>query len=70
MNRTVGYILIALGILGLAWGGFGYTTREKVLDIGPIHATQDKAHFVSLPPLAGGLALLCGLGLVIAGKRD
>jgi hypothetical protein len=29
---------LALGLIGLAWGGFTYTTKEKVVDIGPIHA--------------------------------
>jgi hypothetical protein len=45
--------LIALGLFGLAWGGFTYTTREKVVDIGPIHATRDKTHNVlrDLPPV-------------------
>jgi hypothetical protein len=37
MNKTIGIILIVLGLFGLAWGGFSYTTSEKVLDIGPIH---------------------------------
>jgi hypothetical protein len=35
MNKTLGILLIALGLFGLAWGGFTYTTREKVVDIGP-----------------------------------
>ena len=35
MNRVFGINLIALGVFGLAWGGFTYTTREKVVDIGP-----------------------------------
>ena len=38
MNKTIGMVLIALGLLGLARGGFTYTTREKIVDIGPIHA--------------------------------
>ena len=45
MNKTLGIILIALGLFGLAWGGFTYTTREKVVDIGPIHATREKCGF-------------------------
>jgi hypothetical protein len=52
MNKTLGIILIALGVFGLAWGGFTYTTREKVLDLGPIHATRDETHHVPLPPIA------------------
>ena len=38
--------------------GFDYTTREKVLDIGPIHATREETHNIPIPPIAGGLALV------------
>jgi hypothetical protein len=69
VNKTLGIILIALGLLGLAWGGFTYTTREKVLDVGPIHATRDKTHEVQLPPIAGGVALVGGIVLLVAGKK-
>ena len=37
MNKILGMILIGLGLFGLVWGGFTYTTREKVINIGPIH---------------------------------
>jgi len=70
MNKTLGIILIALGVFGLAWGGFTYTTRERVLDIGPIHATRDETHHVPLPPIAGAGALIGGVVLLVAGKRD
>jgi hypothetical protein len=63
-------ILIALGLVGLVWGGFTYTTREKVVDIGPIHATRDETHNIPLPPIAGGLALIGGVVLLATGKKD
>ena len=69
MNKTLGVILIVLGLFGLAWGGFTYTTTEKVVDIGPIHATRDKTHNVPLPPIAGAAALIGGVVLLVAGKR-
>ena len=69
MNKTVGIVLIAPGVFGLAWGGFTYTTREKVLDIGPIHATRDETHHVPLPPIAGAGALIGGIVLLIARKK-
>ena len=69
MNKTIGMILIALGVAGLAWGGFTYTTQEKVLDFGPIHATRDETHTVPLPPIAGGLALAGGIVLLVTGKK-
>jgi hypothetical protein len=71
VNKTLGLILIVLGLLGLAWGGFTYTTTEKVVDIGPIHATREKTHDVPpLPPIAGAVALIGGIVLLIAGKKE
>ena len=69
MNKTFGIILIVLGLFGLAWGGFTYTTREKVIDIGPIHATRDKTHHVPLPPIVGAVALVGGVVLLLSGKK-
>ena len=70
MNKTLGMILIALGLFGLAWGGFTYTTRERVVDIGPIHATRDKTHDIPLPPIAGAVALIVGVVLLVAGRKE
>ena len=44
MNKALGVLLIVLWLVGLAWGGLTYTTREKLVDIGPIHATHEKTH--------------------------
>jgi len=70
MNRTIGVILIVLGLVGLAWGGITYTTREKVVDVGPIHASRDKTHTVPLPPIAGAIALVAGVALLAVGKNS
>lgn len=70
MNKIIGVILIALGLFGLAWGGFAYTTRETVVDIGPIHATRDKTHNVALPPIAGTVALVGGIVLLVARRKE
>lgn len=70
MNKTLGIILIVLGVVGLAWGGFTYTTKEKIIDIGPIEATREKSHNVPLPPIAGALALVGGIVLLMVwGKK-
>ena len=65
----IGIILIVVGIISLAYGGFTYTKREKVLDIGPIQATAEKKETVPFPPILGGLCLVGGIILVIAGGR-
>jgi hypothetical protein len=69
MGRILGVVLVVLGLFGLAWGGFTYTTNETVVDIGPIHATRDKTHNVPLPPIAGAAALIGGIVLLVAGKK-
>ena len=70
MNKTLGIILIALGLFGLAWGGFNYTTREKIVDIGPIHATRDIPHNVPIPPIAGAVALIGGIALLVLRRKE
>jgi drug/metabolite transporter (DMT)-like permease len=69
MNKTIGAILIAIGLVGLVWGGITYTTREKVVDIGPIHATREKTHDVPVAPIVGALALIGGVVLIAAVKK-
>lgn len=59
-----------LGLAGLVWGGITYTTRQKVLDVGPIHASRDKTHTVPLPPIVGAIALVGGVVLIAAGKSE
>jgi hypothetical protein len=70
VNKTLGIILIGLGLFALAWGGFTYTTREKIVDIGPIHATREQTHNIPLTPIAGAVALIGGIVLLVAGKKE
>jgi hypothetical protein len=65
----VAIVLIAIGVVSLAYQGITYTTREKIVDLGPIQATADKKHTVPLPPILGGLALGGGLVLLVVGAR-
>jgi hypothetical protein len=64
-----GIILIVMGIAALAYQGITYTTREKVVDIGPIHMTADKTNTIPLPPILGGLALVGGIVLLVMGNK-
>ena len=65
----LGIVLIVVGGLALAYQGFTYTHQEKVLDVGPIHATADKHDRVSIPPIVGALMLVGGIALVVGGSK-
>jgi hypothetical protein len=65
-----GFALIALGAIALVYQGITYTTRETVVDIGPIHATADREKTLPVPPILG-LALVIGGAVVLytSGRR-
>ena len=65
----IGIVLIVLGLAALAYQGVTYTSREKVLDIGPIHATAEREKTVPLPPVLGIVAVAGGVVLLITGAR-
>jgi len=65
----VGIALIVLGIVAFAYQGITYTSREKIIDIGPIQATADTQKTIPLPPLLGGLVLTGGIVLVLVGAK-
>ncbi|KQS39835.1 hypothetical protein [Pedobacter sp. Leaf194] len=69
MNRTVGIILMIVGIAMLVWTGFTYTKKEKVVDAGPIQISADKEKSVNWPPYAGGIILVAGVFVFVASKR-
>ncbi len=69
-TRTiVAIILIAAGIVSFAYQGISYTSREKVIDIGPLQVTADKTRTIPLPPVVGGAALAGGIVLLLVGAR-
>jgi hypothetical protein len=66
---VVGIILIILGVIALASEGITYTKTEKILDIGPIQATEKHQKTIPVSPIAGGAAVAAGLVLVIIGAK-
>jgi hypothetical protein len=69
LQQLAGVVLLVLGLVALAYQGFTYTSRETVLDIGPIQATADTEKTIPISPIAGGAAVLAGLVLLMAGQR-
>lgn len=69
MNRTLGIILMVVGIAMLIWTGFSYTKREKIVDAGPIQISADKEKSVNWPPYAGGIILVAGVIVFVTSKN-
>jgi hypothetical protein len=67
---VVGLILIVLGIISFAYQGINYTTHKKIVDIGPIQASTTEHKTIPLPPILGGLALVGGIVLLMAGRKE
>ncbi len=67
--KTLGVILIVVGIVMLIVTGFSYTTEETVIDAGPIEVNAEKEESINWPPYAGGAALVAGLVMVVASRK-
>jgi hypothetical protein len=68
-TTIAGSLLILLGAIALMYQGITYTKREKVLDLGPIHATTETQKTIPLSPVVGGLALVGGIVILVLGAR-
>ncbi len=67
--QFIGIVLIVLGAMVFIYQGITYTSREKIIDIGPIQASAETRKTVPLSPLFGGLAITGGIVMVIAGRK-
>jgi hypothetical protein len=65
----VGGLLLVLGLVALVYQGITYTSRDTVLDIGPLHATADRQKTLPVSPVLGLAAVGAGVALLIAGVR-
>ncbi len=63
-------ILIAIGIVAFGYQGITYTTKENVVDIGPLKVTTEKSNTLPLPPIVGAIALVGGIVLLVVGKKN
>jgi uncharacterized membrane protein YidH (DUF202 family) len=68
-TAIVGIILIVIGVIALAYGGFSFTSTEKVAEIGPLKVEKEKTRTVPLPPILGVVAVVGGVALLLVGRR-
>jgi hypothetical protein len=69
MVRVIAVLLIALGLVGLIWGGISWTQRERVVDFGPVEVTQEEREGIPVPPVVGGICLVAGVLLLMSSRR-
>lgn len=68
-TTLIAIILIAIGIVAFGYQGITYTTREKVVDLGPLQMTAEKTRTLPLPPIVGAIALVGGIVLLAVGRK-
>ncbi len=68
--KNIGIALVVVGLVIVIWGFFGYKTQDKVVDIGPIHATKETKHDIPYGPVTGALIVIGGVVLIGTGSRS
>lgn len=68
-TMLIGILLIVVALAAFAYQGISFTTRENVVDLGPLQVTADKTRTLPLPPIVGAVALIGGLGLLVIGNK-
>ncbi len=66
----IGGVLILLGIVGFALGGFSFTHEKKDVDLGPVQVSHDQKKTIPIPPILSTIVLVGGIGLVVVGVRS
>jgi uncharacterized membrane protein YidH (DUF202 family) len=67
---VVGILLIIVGIVGFAMGGFSFTHEKKDVDLGPLQVEHQQKKTIPIPPALSAIALVGGIGLVVVGVRS
>ena len=69
MGKSLGVLLIVVGLIMIVWSGFTYTRKEKIIDAGAFEVTADKQETVNWPPYVGAIAMLVGVVVYVSAKR-
>ncbi len=67
-TKVLGAVLLALGILAIAYGGFSYVKKTDTVNLGPLHVEVQDKQRVNIPLWAGvGVAIVGGVLLARKG---
>ena len=65
----VAVLLMVVGGVAVGYQGITYTTKENVVDLGPLKVTTETTHTIPVPLIAGALAFIGGIALLIVGRK-
>lgn len=68
--RNLGFIVLIIGVLMIAYTGFTFITKEKVIDAGPIEVSKEEKHPVQWSPIVGIILVIGGAGMIVANKNS
>ena len=70
MQKSLGFMLVIIGIIMIIYTGFNYVTTEKVVDLGPVKIDAEKNHPVKWSPIVGVVLLVGGIVVLVTDKRN
>lgn len=70
MKKTLAIVLIVLGVVMMAYTGFNFVTKEKVVDIGPLEINKEKTHTVQWPPIVGLVLIVAGVVVLVFDRKS
>jgi UDP-N-acetylmuramyl pentapeptide phosphotransferase/UDP-N-acetylglucosamine-1-phosphate transferase len=68
--KTLGIVVLALGIIMTIFTGFNIITKKKVVDIGPLEINKEEKTPIYWSPITGGILIVAGVIIMVAGKRS
>jgi hypothetical protein len=68
--KTIGFILMLLGVLALVYGGISYNRQRTVLNVGSFTATATEQKNIPVSPIVGGIALISGIVLLVVPRKQ
>ncbi|MBK7231744.1 MAG: hypothetical protein IPH93_05670 [Saprospiraceae bacterium] len=69
-TKTIGILLMIVGIIMMVYTGFNYVSTETVVDLGPLQVEAKKNNFVKLSPILGGILMVVGIILLFRSKKS